>query len=155
MTYRIEGLRHDQFQPLFGLTDEQLAAQGARRVTADSPTGYPCRVSLEDARPGEELVLLNFVSHDVDGPFRTTYGIFVRKDAAASARYTDETPEYLERRTLGLRGFDADGMLKGGLLAMPGEADAKIRELLDRPEIESIHAHNAALGCFLARIERH
>jgi hypothetical protein len=95
MTYRIEGLRYDQFQPLFDLTDEQLAAQGARRVTADSPTGYPCRVSLEDAGPGEELVLLNYVSHDVDGPFRTTYGIFVRKNAAGSARYTDETPEYL------------------------------------------------------------
>lgn len=154
MTYRIEGLRRDQFQPLFDLAVEQLAAQGARRVTADSPTGYPCRVSLEDARPGEELMLLNYVSHDVDGPFRTTYGIFVRKDARASASYTDEAPEYLERRTLGLRGFAADGMLKGGLLAMPGEADAKIRELLDRPEIDTIHAHNAALGCFLARIER-
>jgi hypothetical protein len=154
MTYRIEGLQRHQFQPLFDLTDEQLAAQGARRLTADSPTGYPCRVSLEDARPGEELVLLNYVSHDVNGPFRTAYGIFVRKEAAASARYVDEAPEYLERRTLGLRGFAADGLLKGGLLAMPGEADAKIRELLDRPEIESIHAHNAALGCFLARIER-
>ena len=77
-----------------------------------------------------------------------------RESEAASASYTDEAPEYLERRMLGLRGFAADGMLKGGLLAMPGEADAKIRELLDRPEIDTIHAHNAALGCFLARIER-
>jgi hypothetical protein len=147
-------LQPDLFQKLFGLTDDELAAQGARRVTADARPGYPCRVSLEDAEPGEELVLLNFVSHDVAGPFRTAYGIYVRKAAEASASYTDEAPHYLDRRTLGLRGFDVEGMLKGGLLALPGEADAKIRELLDRPEIDTIHAHNAALGCFLARIER-
>ena len=37
---------------------------------------------------------------------------------------------------------------------MPGEADARIRALFGRPEIATIHAHNAAYGCFLARIER-
>ena len=154
MTYRIEGLRRDLFDTLFGLTDDELTARGARRIMADARPGFPCRVSLEDAEPGEELILLNFVSHDVAGPFRTAYGIYVRKDAEASTSYTDEAPQYLEGRTLGLRGFDVEGMLKGGLLALPGEADAKIRELLDRPEIDTIHAHNAALGCFLARIER-
>ena len=39
-------------------------------------------------------------------------------------------------------------------LVMPGEADIRIRELLERPEVQTIHAHNAAHGCFLARIER-
>jgi hypothetical protein len=154
MTYRIEGLAPDAFSGLFDLSDAELAARGARRVVADSTPGFPCRVSLEDAEPGEELVLVNHVSHDVDGPFRTTYGIFVRKDATPPAPFVDEAPRYLDRRTLGLRGFDAEGMLRGGLIALPGEADAKIRELLDRPEIATIHAHNAAVGCFLARIER-
>ena len=155
MTYRIEGLRPDLFQPLFDLTDDELAAQGARRVTADAKPGFPCRVSLEDAEPGEALMLLNFVSHDVAGPFRTTYGIYVRKDADEAPAFVDEAPAFLNGRTLGLRGFDAEGMLKGGMIALPGEADAKIRELLDRPEIDTIHAHSAAFGCFLARIERH
>jgi hypothetical protein len=59
-----------------------------------------------------------------------------------------------EGRTLGLRGFDAEGMLRGALLALPGEADPKIRALFERPEIETIHAHNAAAGCFAARIVR-
>jgi hypothetical protein len=45
-------------------------------------------------------------------------------------------------------------MLRGALLALPGEADSKIRELFERPEIETIHAHNAAAGCFAARIVR-
>jgi hypothetical protein len=60
----------------------------------------------------------------------------------------------LDRRTLGLRGFDAAGMLKGALLAMPGEADGGSGSCSADPEIASIHAHNAAHGCFLARVER-
>jgi hypothetical protein len=153
MAYRIEGLAPAAFESLFGMMDGELAARGAVRVVADSPSGYPCRVSLADAAPGEELVLLNHVSHDVAGPFRTAYGIYVRKGAETAA-FTDEPPEMLDKRTLGLRGFDGEGMLRGALLALPGEADARIRELFERPEIATIHAHNAAYGCFLARIER-
>lgn len=153
MAYRIEGLAPAAFESLFGMMDGELAARGAVRVVADSPTGYPCRVSLADAAPGDELVLLNHVSHDVAGPFRTSYGIYVRKGAEPAA-FEDEPPEMLDKRTLGLRGFDAEGMLRGALLAMPGEADARIRELFERPEVATIHAHNAAYGCFLARIER-
>lgn len=153
MAYRIEGLAPEAFASLFGMMDGELAARGAVRVTAEAP-GYPCRVSLAEAQAGEELMLLNHVSHDVAGPFRTAYAIYVRKDAQAAASFTDEAPPLLDSRTLGLRGFDADGMLKGALLALPGEADARIRELFERPEIATIHAHNAAHGCFLARIER-
>ena len=153
MAYRIEGLAPEAFESLFSMTDGELAERNAVRVTADSPTGFPCRVSLKDAAPGEELVLLNHVSHDVQTPFRTAYAIYVRKGASASS-YENETPAYLDSRTLGLRGFDSAGMLKAGLLAMPGEADARIRELFEAPEIATIHAHSAAYGCFLARIER-
>ena len=153
MTYRIEGLAPAAFESLFSMTDGALAERGAVRVTADSPSGYPCRISLRDAAPGEELILLNHVSHDVAGPFRTAYGIYVRK-GAEPAVFEDETPAYLDKRTVGLRGFDEAGMLKGALLAMPGEADTRIRELFEADEIATIHAHNAAHGCFLARIER-
>ncbi|MBV9882495.1 MAG: DUF1203 domain-containing protein [Sphingomonadaceae bacterium] len=153
MTYRIEGLAPEAFEGLFSMTDGELAACNAVRVTADSAFGFPCRVSLADAAPGEELVLFNHVSNDVPTPFRTAYAIYVRKGAAPAA-YQDEAPDYLDRRTLSLRGFGEDGMLKHGLLAQPGEADAQIRALFERPEIATIHAHAAAYGCFLARIER-
>ena len=153
MTYRIEGLAPEAFEGLFSMTDGELAARNAVRVTADSAFGFPCRVSLEDAAPGEELVLFNHVSNDVPTPFRTAYAIYVRKDAVPAV-FEDEAPAYLERRTLSLRGFDAGGMLRDGLLAMPGEADARIRELFGSDEIATIHAHAATYGCFLARIER-
>jgi hypothetical protein len=153
MTYRIEGLAPGAFESLFGMTDGELAERGARRVVAASSRGFPCRVSLEDAAAGEELILLHHVSHDVATPYRSAYAIYVRKGAAL-ASFTDETPPVFEGRPLGLRGFDAEGMLKDARLALPGEADLKIRELFANPDITTIHAHNAAHGCFAARIER-
>ena len=108
MAYRIEGLAPAAFESLFGMLDGELAERGAMRVTADAPRGFPCRVSLRDADEGEELILLNHVSHDVDGPFRTAYAIYVRKNAGPPASYTDEAPSYLDSRTLSLRGFGAD-----------------------------------------------
>lgn len=153
MTYQITGLAPQDFAPLFALDDAELAARGAMRVTATGP-GMPCRVSLVDAQPGEELVLLHHTSHDVATPYRSAYAIYVRQDAAAPARYTDATPPVFAGRSLGLRGFDAAGILQDAKLALPGEADAAIRALLADPRIAYIHAHNAAHGCFSARIDR-
>jgi hypothetical protein len=152
MTYRIEGLAPEAFESLFAMMDGELAAHKAMRVIADGP-GYPCRVSLADAEPGEELILVNHVSNEVDGPFRTSHAIYVRKGAETAA-FADEAPLCLDTRTISLRGFDAAGMLRGGLLALPGEADAGIRTVFETPEIATIHAHTATYGCFLARIER-
>lgn len=154
MTYRIEGLKRDAYANLLGLADDALAERDARRVTADSKPGFPCRVTLEDAEPGESLILFNHVSHDVPTPFRSAYAIYVRETAAAPACFVDEPAPVFAGRTLGLRGFDSEGMLRGALLALPGESDSKIRALFKRPEIATIHAHNAAAGCFAAKIVR-
>jgi hypothetical protein len=154
MTYRIQGLRREEFSAVLGQTEDGLARRGARRVIADSKPGFPCRVTLEDAEPGESLILFNHVSHDVPTPFRSAYAVYVREVAGEPACYVDEPPPVFAGRALGLRGFDSEGMLSGALLALPGEADEKIRELFRRAEIATIHAHNAAAGCFAARIVR-
>jgi hypothetical protein len=53
MTFRILGLPAENFTHLFALSDSELAAQGGVRRTVDGK--YPCRVSLTDSEPGEEL----------------------------------------------------------------------------------------------------
>jgi hypothetical protein len=153
MAYRIEGLAREAFAPLFALGDEELAERQARRVRAEGG-GYPCRIGLEEAEEGESLILVNHVSQEAPTPFRASHAIYVREAAGAPPIYRDEVPPMLDTRILGLRGFDHEGMLRGAVLAMPGEADGRIRELLGRPEVASIHAHTAALGCFLAKVER-
>ena len=154
MSYRIEGLAPRGFAHLFGLSEEALRARGAMRVTASSKRGFPCRVTLDHAAPGESVLLLNHVSNDVPTPYRTAYAIYVREQACEAAAWTDRLPPVLEERTLSLRAFDAAGMLRNAVLAAPGEAEAGIEGLLEDADVASVHAHNAAYGCFLARIER-
>jgi len=154
MTYRIAGLDPELLQPLFALDDAALAERNARRVTAAADRGFPCRVSLEDARQGESLLLLHHTSHDVATPYRSAYAIYVR-ESASRAEFVDETPPVFAGRPLGLRGFDAEGNLREARLALPDEADGAIRALFANPAIAYIDAHNAAHGCFAARVERH
>ena len=153
MTYRIAGLDPAQFAPLLALDERQLGRQRAQRIVADADRGFPCRVTLEDARKGEPLLLVHHVHHDVESPYRSAFAIFVR-EGAEPAVYEDRAPPCFAGRTLSLRGFDGDGALAAARLAAPGEADAAIRALLADPRIVFINAHNAAAGCFAARIER-
>jgi hypothetical protein len=154
MTYKIEGLARASFCHLFAMNEAELAEHNAARVTAAADKGWPCRVSLEDAKAGESLILLNHISHDVATPYRSAYAIYVREDAADAAAYIDQTPPVFEGRPMALRAFDKDGMLRNAALALPGQADTKIRELFESNDIAYIHAHNAAHGCFSAKVER-
>src|SRR5436309_12606962 len=128
MTYRITGLDPAPYKPLFGLSDEDLAARGVVRMAVTSPT-FPCRVSLTDREIGESVLLLNHVSHDVANPYRASHAIFVTEGVEEPAIYLDEVPPVFGPRVLSLRAFDGHGMMVDAALAQPGEADAGIREL--------------------------
>ena len=153
MTYRITGLDPAPYRHLFSLSDEELAEQSVVRMTVTTPT-FPCRVSLTDREIGEQVLLLNHVSHDIANPYRASHAIFVTKGAEEAAEFVDQIPPVFEKRILSLRGFDVDGMMADAILIQRGEADEGIRRLFANPEIETIHAHNATRGCFAARIER-
>jgi hypothetical protein len=154
MTYRISGIDAARYRRFFGASEAELAAEGIVRVRADSKPGYPCRITLEDAEPGETLLLLNHQDHAADTPYRSSYAIYVRENAGAAAAIEDDLPAVFANRPIALRAFDAAGMLRGASLALSGDADARIRELFAREEIAYIHAHNAAHGCFAARVDR-
>lgn len=153
MTYRITGLDPAPYKPLFGLSDQEIAARGAVRTTVTRKPSFPCRISLIDRDVGESVLLLNHVSHEVANPYRASHAIFVAD--ADPAEFVDEVPPVFETRVLSLRGFDKQGMMVDAVLSQAGEADAAIRRLFDNSEVAMIHAHNAARGCFSAKIERH
>ncbi len=153
MTYAIKGLDPAPFAALFELDDAQLEALGMVRMAVDNPN-FPCRVTLRDCALGEEVLLLNHVSHDGDNPYRASHAIFVSKAATQAAEYVDCVAPALDRRILSLRAFDSNGMMIDAALAQPGEADPAIRKLLANPAATHIDAHNAIRGCFAARIDR-
>lgn len=154
MTYRIRGLDPSAFAHLFSAGEIELARNLARREVAGAVGKYPCRVSLEDAAPGEALVLAHYANHDVASPYRNAFAIYVRKNAVAAAEYVDALPPVLRGRPIALRGYDAQGNLHSAALALADDVDASARALLEDDAIAYIDAHNAMHGCFAARIER-
>ena len=151
MHFRIQGLPVDQFAPLFALSDAELAKHGAVRQIADAPR--PCRISLTDADPGDELILVNYEHHAVASPYRMRFAIYVRRDEKTFDA-VDTVPEQLRKRTLAVRGFDADGMITGWELVEGAQLESVIEKLLANPRAAYLHVHFAAPGCYAARIER-
>jgi hypothetical protein len=148
------GLPAEKFALLFALSDEELARQGAVRRIADARSpGYPCRVSLTDSQPGDELILVNYEHHAVASPYRMRFAIFVRKgDETFDA--VDVVPEQLRRRTLAVRAFDADAMMVGVELIEGEKLESTIEQLFADPRAAYLHVHFAAPGCYAARVER-
>jgi hypothetical protein len=153
-SFRIVGLPREPFAPLFGLSDAALAARGIRRVIADSKPGYPCRVSLVDAEPGESLLLLHHVHHDVDGPYRGAGPIYVRESAVESVPAAGEVPDVVARRLLSVRAYDAEGMMLAADVTEGRDLAGTAARLFADPLVAVLHVHNAKPGCFSCRIER-
>jgi hypothetical protein len=154
MSFRITGLPAENFAHLFALSDQELAAQGAvRRIADDRTPGYPCRVSLTDSQPGDELLLVNYEHNAVHSPYRMRFAIYVRK-GEETYDAVDEVPQQLRLRTLAVRAFDRNGMMLGFLLSEGSELEAAIRRLFANPEAAYLHVHFAAPGCYAARVER-
>jgi hypothetical protein len=154
MSFRITGLPAEQFAPLFALSDEELKHRGAVRRIADGRTpSYPCRVSLTDAHPGDELILVNYEHHAVDSPYRMRFAIFVRKGEETYDK-VDEVPEQLRIRTLAVRAFDADAMLVGWELVEGRDLEAAIERQFANAKAAYLHVHYAAPGCYAARVDR-
>jgi hypothetical protein len=92
MSYIVSGLPLEPFKPLFGLSDAALKARGVTRITADDNGFYPCRVRLEDARPGETLLLLNYEHQPAKTPYRSRHAIFVNEAAGETRVCRDRMP---------------------------------------------------------------
>ena len=154
MTFRITGLPAEPFADLFSLNDAELAERGAIRRTADGrEPGYPCRISLTDSKPGDELILVNYEHHPVDSPYRMRFAIYVREGEHTYDR-VDEVPEQLRIRTLAVRGFDKDAMMTGWEVVDGRDLAAAIERQFANPAATYLHLHYAAPGCYAAKVER-
>lgn len=153
MSFRITGLSAQSFTPLFGLSDEALAAQGALRLTTGPKDLYPDRIELCLARPGETVLLINHEHQGADTPYRSRHAIFVREHASDTFDAVDQLPAML-RSLMSLRAFDERHMMVDADIAEAEAVEPLIERLLNRPEVAYVHAHYARRGCYAALIRR-
>jgi hypothetical protein len=153
MSFRIRGLDAAQFAPLFALSDADLAERSMKRVIADAPHSAPCRVTLEDAAPGEALILLPFAHHMAHSPYRASGPIFVRETAAAAFDAVDTLPPVFQGRLLSVRAYDAQGDMTGAEVVESDPRELFARFFAD-PAVAHIDVHYARRGCFGGRVTR-
>jgi hypothetical protein len=153
MSFRILGLSPGPFRALFAMPDARLHKLGARRVFADDPR-MPCRVSIEHAELGEELLLLNFEHQPANTPYRACHAIYVRKAAEKAYDAVDVVPEVLRSRLLAIRAFDAQDMMIDAEVCEGAHAAGVFARFLADPQASYLHVHNAKRGCYAARVER-
>ncbi|OCR26063.1 hypothetical protein AFK24_05790 [Pseudomonas syringae] len=154
MAFRISGLSPEQFQPLFGLPDQELTSRGIKRYIVDSKPGFPDRIEMKDAELGQSVLLLNHVCQPANTPYRASHAIFIREGATRTYDVVDRVPEAMRIRLLSLRAYAADGMMLDADVAEGTAIEPIITRMFDNPDVSYIHVHNAKRGCYSGRIDR-
>jgi hypothetical protein len=154
MSFRVIGLDPAPFRHLYFLPEAELAVRGVQRHVADAKPGYPDRVELRDAEPGERLLLLNYTHQPADTPYRASHAIFIREGAEQAYNEVDEIPEPLRVRPISLRAFDGGHQMVDAALVPGQELEGVIARFFADPLVDYLQAHYATRGCYAAHIER-
>jgi hypothetical protein len=120
--FRIRALPIAPFAPLFDLSEDELRRRRAVRVVADRAPGFPCRVSLRDAEPGETVLLLNYEHQSADSPYRAGHAIYVRAGAVVPFNLRTATASWWGLNDLdvaGKAGFLVTNKVKLALTGQP------------------------------------
>ena len=154
MHFRISGLSPLPFQHLYGLPEAELKQLGVIRYLVDAKPGFPDRITMEDAEPGQTVLLLNHVCQSADTPYRASHAIFIREGATQAYDAIDQVPDSLRIRLLSLRAYDDQGMMLDAEVVEGMAIEAVIARLFDDPAVRYLHVHNARRGCYAGRIDR-
>lgn len=152
MGFQLSGLPIEPFLPLFGQPEAALRRRNVRRLPAEA--GFPCRITLRDAEPGEPVLLLSHAHLAAATPYRASGPIFVRESARETAVFTGVVPPEMRQRLFSVRGYDDTGMMLDADVAEGTALEALIARLLANPHIGYLHLHHARRGCYACRADR-
>ncbi len=122
-------------------------------ITADSPTGYPCRHCLRFARPGEHVVLFSYGAIPAGHPYSESGPIFVHAEPCERYSATHEYPADF-RNGRAFRAYNANYDMIDAELVNGNEPEAVVEKLLQNPETAFVHARSVTRGCYTFGVER-
>ena len=121
-------------------------------VTADSPSGYPCRHCLQWATPGEAMILFPFAAVE-EGPYREVGPIFVHAQPCAPYAQSDSYPaEFRKGRVV--RAYNARKFMIDARVVKGEGPEQVIQELLANSDAAFLHVRSATRGCYTMGVER-
>ena len=127
---------------------------GIEPTRADEPRGFPCRVCLQEARVGEEVLLFSYSPFERPVPYRNLGPVFVHAQPCMPYGAQAAVPDLMRRRMLALRGYDSNDRMVECDVVEGAALESMIERFLGNAGVSYIHAHNARAGCFVCRIER-
>ena len=127
---------------------------GIEPTRADAPRGFPCRVCLEEAKVGEEVLLFSYSPFERPVPYRSVGPVFVHARSCAPYGPRASVPELMRSRLISLRAYDSRDRMVECDVVDGAALEAMVARFFANPEVACIHAHNARAGCFVCRIER-
>ena len=77
------------------------------------------------------------------------------REKAAEARLDPgEIPAVVQRRTISVRGYDVEGMMKNAQVVEGRALAEMVDEFFADDRIAYLHLHNAGAGCYSCRVDR-
>ncbi|MGB5663511.1 DUF1203 domain-containing protein [Eudoraea sp.] len=154
MKFKIRALDYHEFEPLFDLSDIELEKKGIKKMVVDTKPGYPCRVSLEDAEIGEDVLLIPYNYHKTTSPYQAKGPIFVRKDVKTKQLNDNEIPIMLNHRLLSFRGYNKNGIMLEAQTQKGVDTNIVLEQMFENKEVEYVHIHNSSPGCYNCEVQR-
>lgn len=154
MSFQIHALAPDDFSELYELSNAELAKRNAKRLHVDAKPGYICRVTLEDAEIGEDVIVFSHAYQPQATPYQGAFAIFIRENADKAQPAANTLPDDFLFRHFSVRAFNAHHYLITADLAKGTELGARINTFFENEDISYLHLHHAAHGCYVAKATR-
>ncbi len=154
MSFQLIALPESQFAHYFAMDEAELKKHNARKQIADVSPCYPCRVSLEDAKVGESMLLINYQHQSELSAYQASHAIFVRENQVEAKPASNEIPKVIRQRLISVRAFDQAHEIIEADVVDGRDLDGLIDSLFENPAVSYLHLHYAKPGCFAARVVR-
>jgi len=154
INFQIKALPSEEFAELKGKNEQELVSAHAKWLTVDAEPGFPCRVSLMDAKIGERVLLLSYLYHNVKSAYKASGPIFIREHAIEGIWQVNEIPKMLRHRLQSIRAYDAENIMIGAETIHGEQLETAINNQFKNRDIDYIHIHNANPGCFNCSVHR-
>jgi len=152
--FQIHAIRSEGIHSLFKLEESELKNRNIIKAIVDEKPGYPCRLSLQDAEIGEEVLLFTYEHHNVKSPYQASGPIYVRTNADKAILAQNEIPLMLKHRLLSLRIYDKEAKMIDARTTKGADLENVIQDVLANDSVEYVHIHNAGPGCYNCSISR-
>lgn len=132
-------------------------------LIVDREGGSPLRCCLRSSRPGERILLASYAplrrwaaeTGANPGAYLESGPVFIHAEHCDGAEHAG-WPDDFRGLPRVLRGYDANGRIRGGVVVAEGEPAPErfVDELFSDPSIAFIHARALVFGCYTFAIDR-